>query len=691
MQFSEILNEKVRAGTTVIKKVTDKSKKTGSRKRHSLKAKQSKSIVRDGYIESYKHGQDELGQAFDLSPHAMAVIDNDLRVLSINPAFSELFEYSKRTIVGTKLTDLLHPDELDETERNLHHLFKGKTGSFLSEWFWLRANGSFFHGKLSASVLKKSETNQQRAFCWIEDVTQAQNNERELKRQVELLDRVEQIAKLGRWEWNIETRQGYWSDEAFRILGRRPQETRPSIDELFRDADLQARAKLQKKIESLIRRGNVPDPIEYQILMPGAGSRSIQLNAEVVRDGRGKVLRIQGTIQDLTERRELELQLQQSQKMESVGLLAGGIAHDFNNLLTVIRGQCELLMRRLGDSSEGRQEAESIESSAEQAQRLTRQLLAFGRKQVLEPRILDLNAEVTRMHEMLSRIIGEHIELLFELDPNLGHVRADAVQIEQVVMNLAINARDAMPTGGRLTIQSANVLADEDSILSREKILPGHYVTLSVEDTGTGMDGDTVARVFEPFFTTKERGSGTGLGLSTVYGIVRQSNGFLSVESEPGLGSVFKVYLPLVNEAIAETPVESEYSGANANGEAILVVEDDVAVRAVARQFLKIGGYQVLEAANGEEALAIVENYSNAIDLVITDVVMPKMSGPELVEKLKTMHPDLRVLFVSGYPGATVAKQIGLQATIPLLQKPYNLKSMTSKVREILSAAKQAL
>ena len=393
--------------------------------------------------------------------------------------------------------------------------------------------------------------------------------------------------------------------------------------------------------------------------------------------------------EDVTERRALEQQLRQSQKMEAVGRLAGGIAHDFNNLLMVISGYSEFLLERLGGEPHLRGPAQEIASASERASALTRQLLAFSRKQMLAPRIINLNDIATENLKMLTRMIGEDIDLVLSPGKSLWSVRADAGQIEQVIMNLAVNARDAMPTGGKLTIETANVTLDEEYARVHAPLHPGDYVMVSISDTGAGMDADTQSHIFEPFFTTKGP-KGTGLGLSTVYGIVKQSGGYIWVYSEVGRGTTFKIYLPRVPsvEEPAVLPVAApvQFQKVEPGTETILLVEDETNLRYLARQYLEKQGYKVVEAADGAVAMQIAVAHEGIIHLLLTDVIMPGMNGRELAQRISEIRPNVKVLYMSGYTENVIGQDGTLDAGVRLLQKPFNLRDLKSKVREVLDA-----
>ena len=424
--------------------------------------------------------------------------------------------------------------------------------------------------------------------------------------------------------------------------------------------------------------------LEYSVTL-AKEQRWFALRASPFPDRGERLLAIEN--QDITVRKRLETQLRHSQKMEAIGQLAGGIAHDFNNLLAVIQSYGQFLVQDIDAADSKRGDVEQILLAAEAATGLTRQLLAFSRQQVLKPEVLDPNAVIRELEKMLRRVIGEDMEYVAVLDPGIGRVRADVGQLQQILMNLVVNARDAMPSGGKLTLETCNFVLDDEYARLHEGVSAGEYVAISVTDTGIGMDAETQLRIFEPFFTTKVVGRGTGLGLSTVYGIVQQSGGHIWVYSEPGRGTTFRIYLPLVDEPTAGTrrvlPVQPV-----GGHETVLVVEDNDAVRTAISRILRRAGYDVLEAEGATDARALCSDSARAIHLLITDVVMPQVSGPDLAIELSALRPELRVLFMSGYSGNAITRHGVLREGLMFLQKPFSPASVTHAVREVLASPK---
>ena len=441
----------------------------------------------------------------------------------------------------------------------------------------------------------------------------------------------------------------------------------------------------QMRVMAEFRRGARLDNVEVRWKRKDGSAITVRLSGRVVNNPEETAEVVEIIAEDITERRVLENQFRQAQKMEAVGRLAGGVAHDFNNLLMVISGYAEVLLEHTRKNDPLYPKIEAIHQATDRATTLTRQLLAFSRKQLLELKVVDLNIIVEDIKRLLRPLIGENIELQTQLATDLGRTRADAGQIEQVLMNLVVNSKDAMPNGGKITIQSANArLNHEDVRREYSYIHPGLYVVLSVTDTGEGMDKETQLRIFEPFFTTKEKGKGTGLGLSTVYGIIKQSGGYVLVQSEPGQGTTFRIYLPRVEDALEPVGTAGTSSSQNGGSETVLLVEDEESVRQLVRETLESKGYKVLEADNGEAALRIVSNHSDKIDMLITDVVMPGMSGRELSARLCASRPQTKVLYLSGYTEDAIGHEGVVDPDTAFLQKPFTLQMLSRKVREVL-------
>ncbi len=514
------------------------------------------------------------------------------------------------------------------------------------------------------------------------DVTELKRVEAELAESRNQLAFAQRTAHIGSWEWNPSTAQLVLSEESFHILALDAQKPPRTLEEFIEVVYPEDRERYRRLVEiSLVDKK--PVSFNYRIIGSDGGVRTIRSMRETLTNETGKIVRIVGTEQDITETLELEDQLRQAQRMESVGRLAGGVAHDFNNLLTAIKGYAELALRKISEGHPLYHYLMEINKAGERATGLTRQLLAFSRKQMLQPKVLNLNEVITGMAKMLRSLIGEDIELQSVQDGRLGLVAADPGQIEQVLMNLAVNARDAMPYGGTLRIETQNVLMDEEIAGQFLSVRSGPHVLVTVSDTGTGMDAETQARIFEPFFTTKEVGKGTGLGLSTVYGIVKQSNGYISVESWPGRGTTFRIYLPRVDEPTKET--ESAFVVAPQTGtEVVLLVEDEEMVRNLTRTMLEEHGYKVIEAADGQHALALAEAYAGHIDLMMTDVVMPGMSGKALAERMAETRPGMKVLYTSGYTDEAIVHHGVLDEGTAFIAKPFSFEALAHKVREVL-------
>jgi two-component system cell cycle sensor histidine kinase/response regulator CckA len=471
-------------------------------------------------------------------------------------------------------------------------------------------------------------------------------------------------------------------------LGYLPEEL---IGKPFSELNILTPESLEQAVSDIrqIFTGEKVSAGEYVFLARDGSDRFGEVNnTPVVKEG--KIIGATAVARDITERKRLEEQLHQSQKMEAIGRLAGGVAHDFNNLLTAITGYTDLLLITLEPGSDSCGFAKEIHNALEHASSLTHHLLAFSRKQLLRPESLNLNAVVSGMQKMLGRLIGEDIEMVPVLSPDIGTVRVDPGQVEQVIMNLVLNARDAMPEGGRLTLETEDAFLDENDAQQYLELRPGPYVVLTVRDTGCGMEEEILSQIFEPFFTTKKGEKGSGLGLSTVYGIIKQSGGHISVESEPWKGTSFRIHLPWAEVQEAKTGTGAAPFPTLKGSETILLVEDDPSVRSLVLKVLQRNGYKVLEAANPGEAILISEQHTGLIHLMVTDVVMPRMSAPELSERLAPWHPEMKVLYVSGYTDSQVVREGVLLTDLPFLQKPFSPETLLRAVRQVLTSPRKA-
>lgn len=522
------------------------------------------------------------------------------------------------------------------------------------------------------------------------DITERKRAEEALRESEEryrnILDNIED----GYFEVDIAGNFTFFNDSLCKMLGYAREEMMGMNNKQYMDKE--AAKKIYQGFNRVYTTGESYRAFDWEIVRKDGLKRSFEGSISLIRNPEGEPVGFRGIACDITERKKAEKelaslqdQLRHSQKMEAIGHLAGGVAHDFNNLLTVIRGYSDLVLGSLDRNNPLYEDTLEIKKASEKAETLTRQLLVFSRKQVLQLKILNLNSVVTNMDKMLRHLIGEDIELASLLAPDLGEFKADQGQIEQVIINLVINARDAMLKGGKLTVETSNVELNEEYVRTCINVTPGPYVMLSVSDTGSGMSPEVKERIFEPFFTTKEKDKGTGLGLSTVYGIVEQCGGNINVYSEPGRGTTFKIYLPRMEEEVKSARPEDIPQKSIRGSETILLVEDEEGVRKVARTILERYGYTILETINGEEALRLIQNENeNPIHLLLTDVVMPGMSGCQLADRLRSKRPEIKVLFMSGYTNNTIIQHEILEVGMPYTQKPFTPDALARKIREVL-------
>jgi PAS domain S-box-containing protein len=620
--------------------------------------------------------------AMEAAADGISILKAPGEVVYANSAFARMLAFEHpRLLLGKTWREIYDHRDVALLEEQVREVL-AKSGKWSGQVSLRRRDGSRIPIEMTITVMPQGGT-----VCVARDITERLATERartetetKYRTLIEQVAAVSYIAELGlhgQWHYvspQVESIFGYTPDEwlygSAQWIRFIPEEDHPII-KAAEEACFTAR-RFQAEYRIVRKDGQVIWVSDTAVVVPGSDNHPL----------------MEGIIVDITERKALENQLQQARRMEAVGRLAGGIAHDFNNLLTIIKGYVEMATNRAASQPELRGDLQHIGDASERAGSLVRQLLAFSRKQVLKPKVLDLNSIVLNLDKLLRRLLAEVIEMKTIVGKNIGAVKADPGQIEQVIMNLVVNARDAMPKGGRILIETANVELDETYAQDHATVRPGRYVMLAVTDTGIGMAADTVAHIFEPFYTTKESGRGTGLGLSTVYGIVKQSGGYIWVYSEPGKGTSFKVYLPRVDDRV-EVPstVETPVVPARHGNETVLLVEDEPAVRELTHMVLADRGYSILEALNPQDAERLAGSHPGEIHLLLTDVVMPGISGRELAKRLTARHPHLRVLYMSGYTYNVIAEDGTLEEGISFLQKPFTPQALTQKVRETLDRA----
>jgi len=631
-------------------------------------------------------------------PDAIVAVDRDGTIIQVNSQALELFGYSRGELLGQKV-EMLVP----ESYRPQHHQHRKnfteapktrRMGADL-DLYGRRRNGSEFPVEISLSPLYTG--NGTLVLSAIRDISDRKRIAEELRRANEELHRrtTEQLGEyrsrlaliidssedaiIGKGVDGIITS---WNKGAEHIYGYTPEEVVGKHISLLAPSD---RPDEIPEILRKIAKGESTEHFESVRVTKDGRHLDVSISVSPLRDAKGDVVGASAIARDITAQKRAEGQLHQSQKMEAIGRLAGGVAHDFNNILGIINACAEFLRDRIDPKAEPSLYVENIKKATERGAALTRQLLTFSRSSAIQPRILDLNERLKDVSKLLRPLMGDDVEILIVSKSPAAVVEADPGQLDQIVVNLAVNARDAMPHGGKFILETRAMRLDDASTEQHQAIAAGRYVVLAVSDTGSGMDAATVARIFEPFFTTKEKGKGTGLGLATVYGIVKQSAGHILVYSEPGHGTTFKIYLPSADHKIGlESKPEVETVSPRRQGTTILLVEDDEIMRSLTRQLLQEHGYTVVEADDGKSALEWVESHPDPIDLVLTDVVMRRMSGPELAERLKTSHPSLKVVYMSGYTGELIAEREVLKRGITLLEKPFTRTALLNTIHATL-------
>jgi len=617
-----------------------------------------------------------------LANAAVGVSCTDLngRFLVVNEAFCRISGYSAEELCSRDYQSITHPDDLGENLRLASRLVSGETEFIVMQKRYVQKSGRAVWVRNSVTALRDSNGRVDHFIALTEDIDEQKRAGDQIRLQAAALEAAANAVIITNAEGTIlwanpalSRLTGYTNSELIgqntRIL-RSGQNPKATYDQMWKTI-----------LAGQVWRGEL-------INRKKDGTHYVQqMTVTPVCDLTGKPSHFIAIQQDISQQRLLEEMYSHAQKMEAVGLLAGGVAHDFNNLLVVIVGYGELLLASPALSEKEKAKIAEIVAAGKRGSALTRQLLAFSRKQVLDPKVLNLNHVLSDAAALLQRLIGDDVRLRLVLDPSLEAVKADAGQLELLLMNLAVNARDAMPHGGVLSIETSMVQVDEAAEKQSPGLKRGSYVLLAVRDTGSGMDAATQARIFEPFFTTKEAGRGTGLGLATVYSIVKQSDGWIGVESAPGAGTLFRVYLPRVLETAAPPAAAEERRSHQKGSETILLLEDEDAARSVAHDMLEHAGYTVLDASTGAQAIEIARSYTGTIHILMTDVVMPEMGGLAVAESLLAQRPDLKVIYASGYPNDALLRQGKLPAGRAFLQKPYTMDSLIQKIREALGTA----
>lgn len=615
----------------------------------------------------------------------IAVVDMEGTRIFNSLSYERVLGYSPEELQASSAFEQIHPDDRERVKNAAEDARRSGIGKTL-EYRLHHKNGAWLVLESTSSVIRNAKGEPEKLVIVNRDITERKRAEEALRRSESGFRSVVEDAPYGIFRASTEGRFLQVNPALRKMLGYELQEEllgKDLVIEIFLHS-----GEYERLIELLTRADEIKD-VEMEWKRQDGTPITVRCSGRRTNDENGVPAYFEVFAEDVTEKRVLEKQLRMAQKMEAIGRLSGGIAHDFNNLLGVIIGYSRVLKKELGPDNPLSEHALEVEKAGQRAASLTKQLLAFSRQQVLTPAIVNLNTLAADMEKMLPRLLGEDIEVSLSLNPLLGNVKADQSQVEQVIMNLAVNARDAMPTGGKLKIQTANVTLDQTYTRNHPGSKAGNYVLLSVTDTGTGMDAATLAHIFEPFFTTKERGKGTGLGLATVYGIVKQSNGYIAVDSAPGKGTSFQIYLPREVGHASAGEQKADSNEKLRGSESILLVEDAEPLRKLAQTFLSAAGFRVSSAENGEDALEVAARYAGTFDLLLTDVVMPGMNGRVLAEHLLRRQPGMKVLYMSGYTDSFIAGHGVLEPGTHLLHKPFTEEVLIQKVRQVLDGGKK--
>ncbi len=636
--------------------------------------------------EALRESEEKYRQLMETANDAILIAEVDTGiVIDANHKAQELLGLPREKIIGMHQSQMHPPDEA-EKYRDLFREHCKIRGALAGDIFVVDSSGRHIPVEISSGVFEVR--GKSLIYGIFRDLTEHRRAAEALRQSEEkyrmLVSQIPAVVYKGYTDWSLEC-----FDRKIEEITGYTQEEFNSGQKTWRDLIFPEDIDQAKQLFEEAQKSDSSYVTEHRIRKKNGEVRWIQARNRIICNAAGEVDYISGVLFDITERKELADQLVKAQRMEAVGILAGGLAHDFNNLLTAIMGYGEIMLLDLRKEDPFSIYISEILKAAGHGASLTNQLLAFSRKQILQPQVVNLNDVVIDMEKMLRRLIGEDIDLVTRIDQELGLVKADPGQMEQIIMNLAINARDALPQGGRLTLETANVYLDQDYARSHVGVIPGPYVMLAMSDNGLGMDEETLSHIFEPFFTTKESGKGTGLGLATVYGIVKQSGGSIWVYSEPGNGTTFKVYFPRFEEGVWEQKPKAAGPPAMGGNETVLLVEDDATLRDLMSTALRRYGYKILEASHGGEALLICEREKAPIHLLLTDVVMPQISGSDLAERLSRLRPEMKVLFMSGYTHDATVHHGLLDSGVNFIAKPFRLLNLVQKVREVLDAPEE--
>ena len=601
-----------------------------------------------------------------------------------NQAATRLYGYSAAEATGRNVSIIAPSGRRDELTETMNTLAAGQRIKQL-ETLRRRKDGSLVEVSFSAAPITGQDGAIIGGSSIAHDITAPKRVEEELRRSEERFRLAAQATTDVIWDWEIGSGRIWWSDSYWEHFGYSPKATESDLAEWKDKLHPEDRDRVWNGFQTALLRRFDSYEVEYRFRRADDSYAVVLGSANIVYDETGQPTRAIGAITDLSDRRALEEQFRQAQKMEAVGRLAGGVAHDFNNLLMIISGYANVIREQLDPEDKNRKNVDQVLKAADRAAALTKQLLAFSRKQILSPHIIDLNCVIDDSLKMIQRLIGEDIELNVSLGKPLWAIKADPGQIVQVLMNLCVNARDAMRNGGELAIATENVSIDVEASRKRPALVPGNYTALVVNDTGTGMLEEVQAHFFEPFFTTKESGRGTGLGLSTVYGIVTQSGGYIWVDSELGRGSSFTIYFPTVDAPLT-TAITPDPNDAEGHGETVLLVEDEEALRESISSYLDLHGYKVVEASNGAQAAHLASEHSGSIHMLITDVILPKLSGAEVAREVARTSPQAVTLYMSGYTDRELIDYDPANTRTGFLQKPFALQTLLRKLREMIAA-----